>query len=219
MRKIIGGLLVILEGGEGVGKTTQAKKLVEYYNSAGYNAKYFREPGGTKLAEDIRNMILYNEMDTITETFLMSAARNINIENNILPELRSGNIVVLDRFVKSTYVYQGKLNNGNKTLIKTCVDIAIEKIMSCSGKYPVEITLLCDPEVAIERAASDGHERNKYDVMCIDKYRTINDAYKDLFKDTDYAISDMLDTTNISEDEVFKYLVSKINRCITDTEY
>lgn len=214
MKKITGGLLVILEGGEGVGKTTQAKKLVEVYNAKGYSAKYFREPGGTKLAEDIRNMILYNNIDSITETLLMSAARNINIQTNIIPALKDGNIVILDRFVKSTLVYQGVLNNGNMKLINTCIETVIKEIFSCSGKYPIEFTLLCDPEVAIKRAANDGHERNKYDVMPIDKYTIINDAYRNLYKDTDYAISKMIDTTDLPKAEVLNSLIYEIDRCI-----
>ena len=117
MKKIAGGLLVILEGGEGVGKTTQAKTLVEYYNSQGYTAKYFREPGSDPLAENIRNLILYNEMDATTEVLLFSAARNINMKNNIIPSLKNGEIVVLDRFYKTMMVYQGCLKDAGMKCI------------------------------------------------------------------------------------------------------
>ena len=217
--KIAGGLLVILEGGEGAGKTTQAKALMDYYNSKGYNTKYFREPGGNKLAEDIRNMILYNEMDTVTETLLMNAARKINIDTNILPALRDGCIVILDRFTKSTLVYQGILNNGDLDFINECITEVTKDLLDDSYGYSIEFTLLCDPEVAVLRAAEDGHERNKYDEMAIDKYKKVNDAYCNLYRSNKlreyyFPITCMIDTTTLSLDDVFNRLVAGVDKLL-----
>jgi dTMP kinase len=209
MIKIGNGLLVILEGGEGVGKTTHAKALVDYYNERGYSAKYFREPGGNKLAEEIRNMVLYNEMDSVTETLLMNAARNINIQTNILPALRDGNIVILDRFTKSTLVYQGVLKNGNMDFINNCID---EVTKDLDDGYGIEFTLLCEPEIAMERAAAEGHERNKNDILPIEDYKKINDAYRELYK-ISYGITCVIDTTHKTQEAVFenlKYAIYKI---------
>lgn len=217
MKKIVGGLLVILEGGEGVGKTTQAKNLVDYYNLKGYNAKYFREPGGNKLAEEIRNLALYNEMDATTETLLMSAARNINIQSNILPALMEGSIVILDRFTKSTMVYQGILNNGNMDFINYCINEVTKDVFD-NDAHTIEITLLCDAEVAIKRAASEGHERNKNDILPLEKYKEINDAYRKLYKTTSYGINSMIDTTSIPEEKVFYNLISNIDYILSDCE-
>lgn len=213
MKKIHGGLLIILEGGEGVGKTTQAKALVEYYNGKGYSAKYFREPGGDPLAEQLRTMILYNEMDTVTETLLMNAARKINIDNNILPALRDGNIVILDRFTKSTLVYQGVLNKGNMDFINACINEVTKDVFDNDG-YSLEFTLLCDPEVAVLRAAAEGHERNKYDTMPIEKYKRINNAYHDLWRETNGSIPALINTTNLSQGDVFEKLVTSIDKII-----
>lgn len=214
MKKIVGGLLVILEGGEGVGKTTHAKALVEYYNSQGYSAKYFREPGGNPLAEQLRTMMLYNKMDTVTETLLMNAARKINIDNNILPALRDGDIVILDRFTKSTLVYQGVLNRGNLDFIDTCIE-EVTKDLDGDG-FSIEFTLLCDPEVAILRAAEEGHERNKYDTMTIDKYKEVNDAYSKLYYNKNKyrifsPITSIIDTTKLSLGDVFERLIGGID--------
>lgn len=219
MKKIAGGLLVILEGGDGVGKTIHAKALVDYYNTKGYSVKYFREPGGEKLAEDIRNMILYNEMDSITETLLINAARRININNNILPALRDGNIVVLDRFTKSTLVYQSVLNKGNMRFINNCINEVIKELYDDAYGYSIEFTLLCDAEVAIERAASDGHERNKYDTMPIEKYKIINNAYHDLWRVTNGVIPCLIDTTRLTKEEVFKELVRSIDHILKSCDY
>ena len=211
MKRLENGLLVILEGGEGAGKTTQAKALVDYYNNNGYIAKYLREPGGDKLAEDIRNLILYNDMDATTETLMMAAARNINVQNNILPALKDGNIVILDRFTKSTLVYQGILGNGDMDFINACND----KVASVLKDYDVmEFTLLCDPEVAIKRAASDGHERNKFDVLPLEKYKKINDAYDSLCTDSLYRNYFMINTSNLMRYEVLRKMIQQIDYTI-----
>lgn len=218
MKKITGGLLVILEGGEGVGKTTQAKALVEYYNGNGYSAKYFREPGGNELAEQIRNMVLYNEMDTVTETLLMNAARKINIDNNLLPALRNGDIVILDRFTKSTLVYQGILKHGDLDFINTCIQEVTKDVFNDDNGYTLEFTLLCDPAVAMLRASEEGHERNKHDVLPMDKYKEINDAYEKLYySNTCYPyspITSIIDTTNLSRGDVFEKIVQCIDKII-----
>ena len=222
MKKIKNGLLVILEGGEGVGKTTQSKDLVDYYNSKGYSAKYFREPGSSELAEKIRNLILYNEMDATTETLLFSAARNINVNENILPALRDGNIVILDRFYKSTMVYQGVLKNTNMKFIIDCIN-EVTKDLFNNDMNMLEFTLLCDPEIAMERAASEGHERNKNDVLPYEKYKIINDAFRNLHFYQPYEIgtdlvynAGIIDTTGYNKEEVFTLLLNGINSVICD---
>lgn len=220
MKKINGGLLVILEGGDGVGKTVQAKALVEYYNSIGFNAKYFREPGGDPLAEQLRAMMLYNKMDTVTETLLMNAARKINIDNNILPALRDGDIVILDRFTKSTLVYQGILNHGDLDFINSCIENVTKELWRTDEGYTLEFTLLCDPEVAILRTTEEGHERNKYDTMTIDKYKEINDAYSRLYHNHGLEpscfspITSIIDTTELSLGDVLEKLIGGIDKIL-----
>ena len=214
MKKICGGLLVILEGGEGVGKTTHAKALVEYYNSQGYSAKYFREPGGNPLAEQLRTMILYNEIDVVTETLLFTAARSINVQKNLLPSLRNGDIIILDRFTKSTLVYQGILKHGDLDFINNCINEVTKDLYATDEGYSIEFTLLCDPEEAVKRAQAEGHERNKYDTMTIDKYKIINNAYHDLWRETSGSIPCLINTTKLSQGDVFKRLVTGIDKIL-----
>lgn len=221
MKKIENGLLIVLEGGEGVGKTTQAKILLEWLQKEGYDAKYFREPGGNKIAEDIRNIVLYNEMDAITETLLISATRNINVQENLLPALREGNIVILDRFYKSMQVYQGILKNGNMNFIYECIAETCNMLYLDDEGYALEFTLLCDPEIAIERAKAEGHERNKHDILPIGDYEKINNAYRYLYEgnDKDVPFCHCIDTTNLSLSQVTHALKDIIIPVLEEATY
>lgn len=175
MKKLNKGLFIALEGGEGCGKTTMAKKLEKYLSDQGYDVIYSREPGSSKAGEEIRHAMLYYDNDPITDLFLASAARRLNCVENILPALKENKIVICDRFTDSTLVYQGWVNNIPSNIIHSCNDIATGK------KYP-DVTIILDinPELGLERAAQDGHERNKNDVKDIKFYRNVCVGYRTL---------------------------------------
>lgn len=124
---------IVFEGGEGVGKSTQLKFFDEYLKKTGQKAVFTREPGGTPLAEKIRKLILEEEMNAESEALLFAAARADHIDNFILPNLRDGNIVVCDRFVDSSIVYQGfardlgedKVRFYNDYAMKNCLPDAV----------------------------------------------------------------------------------------------
>ena len=121
----------------------------------------------------------------------------------------------MDRFTKSTLVYQGILNHGNLDFINNCIE-EVTKDLDGDG-FSIEFTLLCDPEVAILRAAEDGHERNKYDTMTIDKYKEINDGYSKLYYNNNNRyrifspITSIIDTTERSLGEVLERLIAGID--------
>ncbi|MBS1082990.1 dTMP kinase [Gluconobacter kondonii] len=103
------GLFITLEGGEGAGKSTQARLLAEALRVEGHNVLLTREPGGTPGAEEIRNLLLFGKVDLSwrTEILMHMAARSDHLDNAILPALERGEIVVCDRFHDSTLAYQG----------------------------------------------------------------------------------------------------------------
>ncbi len=109
-------LFITFEGGEGSGKTTQSKRLVEYLNSHGKDAVWTREIGGTPLAEKIRELIFSSEMDTVTEMLLVMAARSEHVKHVIKPALAARKIVVCDRFIDSSLCYQGAELGFDKVL-------------------------------------------------------------------------------------------------------
>lgn len=104
------GLFIVMEGPDGSGKTTQINLLKEYLEEAGYECLITREPGGTVIGEEIRQLILnpeHKEMSPVTEMLLYAASR-AQLEHEVIgPALEEGKIVISDRFVDSSIVYQG----------------------------------------------------------------------------------------------------------------
>ena len=104
------GLFIVMEGPDGSGKTTQINLLKEYLSKAGYECLITREPGGTVIGEEVRQLILnpeYKEMSPVTEMLLYAASRAQLVHEVIGPALEEGKVVISDRFVDSSIVYQG----------------------------------------------------------------------------------------------------------------
>lgn len=108
------GLFIVMEGPDGSGKTTQINLLKQYLEEAGYECLITREPGGTVIGEEVRQLILnpeYKEMSPVTEMLLYAASRAQLVHEVIGPALEEGKIVISDRFVDSSIVYQGIARN------------------------------------------------------------------------------------------------------------
>ena len=108
------GLFIVMEGPDGSGKTTQINLLEQYLKEAGYECLITREPGGTVRGEEVRELILnpeYKEMSPVTEMLLYAASRAQLVHEVIGPALEAGKIVISDRFVDSSIVYQGIARN------------------------------------------------------------------------------------------------------------
>lgn len=142
------GYFITLEGPDGAGKSTQIQLLKSYLDKRGYDTLITREPGGTKIGEKIRNIILDNshiEMDYVTEALLYAASRAQHVSEVIMPAIKEGKIVICDRFVDSSLVYQG-IGRALGHSVKVINDIAIRGCMP-------DITFLfkIDPEEGKKR--------------------------------------------------------------------
>lgn len=143
------GKFVTIEGCEGVGKSTQVRKLKEYLSLRGIKAVFTREPGGTPVSEQIRGVILNPEnkdMDDVTELLLYVAARRQHTQRFIKPELESGNIVFCDRYVDSTTAYQGYARGLGAEEVERLNALAV-------GDVKIDLTIFLDfpPEKAFAR--------------------------------------------------------------------
>ena len=156
------GFFISFEGGEGVGKTTQIENLKEYLSSAGHDVIITREPGGTPEAEKIRDLVSdpdHGEKWTPhAELMLFFAARAMHIKDIIQPAIESGQIVLCDRYIDSTRVYQGHLQNLDMNFI-----LQLEK--EIVGTFIPNLTFIMDldAETAMtrvqERGAKDHYDR------------------------------------------------------------
>lgn len=144
------GKFITFEGPEGCGKTTQSKLLREWLAAKGIDVIWTREPGGTRIGDAIRALVLnpdFGEMEDLTEILLLAASRAQHVKEKIGPALEAGKTVMCDRFVDATLAYQGRGRGLDWELLHTLNRIATE------GLLP-DLTILIDiaPEVGLKRA-------------------------------------------------------------------
>lgn len=170
------GFFITFEGTEGSGKTTVIEKVEQYYLEKGYKVIRTREPGGSKIAEDIRNVILdvnNTAMDSITEAMLYAASRRQHLVEKVIPYLEKGYIVLCDRFIDSSLAYQGYARG-----------LGIDKVyqlnlIATNGILP-DVTIYIDvkPEVGLSRIKSNNREENRLDKESIKFHENVYEGYR-----------------------------------------
>ncbi|TCU16755.1 thymidylate kinase [Rhizobium azibense] len=176
------GLFVTFEGGEGAGKSTQIRRLAEALRARGHEVLLTREPGGSPGAEAVRHVLLSGSAEafgTRMEAILFAAARNDHVEAVIRPALLQGKIVLCDRFMDSSRVYQGVTGNLEADFIETLQRIAV------NGVVP-DCTLILDipARLGLERvkkrsaATADGPDR--FEKEELETHEKRREAYLDI---------------------------------------
>lgn len=174
-------MFITFEGGEGAGKSTAIKRIVEKLTSEGYEIVLTREPGGTPIAEEIRNVILDKKntaMDPRTEALLYAASRRQHLVEIVIPALKEGKLVLCDRFIDSSLAYQGGARG-----------IGIDNVYNMNlfateGMLP-DLTILFDikPEEGLARiAANSQREVNRLDVEKLAFHNKVRDSFHELAK-------------------------------------
>lgn len=169
------GLLITFEGGEGVGKSTQIRLLADRLRALGYGVTVSREPGGTPGAEAIRHVLLekaaLESFGPAAEAILFAAARSDHVEHVIKPALARGEIVLVDRFMDSTRVYQGMSGGLEKRFLAALERVAIH------GRPP-DLTLVLDlhPKIGLARAdarrdANQAQDRFEKETLAVHEAR------------------------------------------------
>lgn len=171
------GFLLTLEGGEGGGKTTQVARLRDRLAKAGREVVLLREPGGTVISEQIREVVLSNKnvgMEFTTEVLLFQAARAQIYHELVLPSLEAGKVVVMDRSRDSSVVYQGMVRGFGVELIDQLNDISTRKTVP-------DLTLLLDVpvEIGLNRREESG-TMNRLDLENTKFHQQVRDAYLEL---------------------------------------
>ena len=174
------GLFVTFEGIDGSGKSTQVKLLADRLKKQGYNVVLTREPGGSKGAEEIRSLVLEGAPDrwsAETEILLFTAARRDHMEKTIMPALNTGKVVLCDRFIDSTRMYQG-LSRGD---LRATVDVLTELMIE---KQP-DLTILIDmnPDTGHERAKSRKTKEERFEDFGIQLQKSMRTGFIRLAKE------------------------------------
>jgi dTMP kinase len=201
MKKNLKGQFIVFEGIEACGKSTQITKLQNLLQS---QAVFTREPGGTEVADEIRKILTLGAIEKLaplTELLLLAAARNDHIERVIKPALANGTNVICDRFVASTYAYQG-----------AALGIPIQEIdklqqMVLGSLYPDKIIIFdLDPQIARKRILSrNKDEDERYEKFGIEFHEKIRKSYLDQAENNParFVVID----ANRSEDEIHSEVV------------
>lgn len=175
------GLFITFEGPEGAGKTTAITAIFEQLKEEGRQVIMTREPGGIRISEKIRHIILDNEhgeMDGRTEALLYAAARRQHLVERIEPALRQGMIVLCDRFIDSSLAYQGVARGLGVDEVLAINTFAI-------GNTLPDLTVFFDlpPEQGLKRiAVNEGREQNRLDKESLQFHQDVYDGYQQLLK-------------------------------------
>ncbi|MFQ6391560.1 dTMP kinase [Priestia aryabhattai] len=176
------GTFITFEGPEGAGKTTIIHMVQQKLIQDGYNIVLTREPGGIRIAEQIREIILNpsnTEMDARTEALLYAAARRQHLVEKVIPELNKGNIVLCDRFIDSSLAYQGNARGIGVEDIFAINQFAIEQTMPQATLY-----FDIEPEVGLERINKGRKDEiNRLDLESLDFHYKVRDGYLSLLSE------------------------------------
>lgn len=205
------GVFITFEGGEGSGKTTIASKVKEQLTKEGYHVVLTREPGGVEIAEEIRNVIVdikNTHMDKKTEALLYAASRRQHLVEKVIPALEKDYIVICDRFIDSSLVYQGIARGIGIDEVYEMNLFATDHILpKCTIFFDVE------PEIGLKRVHSDKErEVNRLDLEKLDFHKKVYEGYLqicDKYSDRIVKVDASLDI-----DSVYNQVIERIKEVL-----
>jgi dTMP kinase len=204
------GIFIVFEGPEGSGKTTQIKLLSKYLKKQNYDFVLTREPGGTKVAELVRKIILTtgNTISPLTELLLYESSRAQHVDEIIKPNLEKGKIVVSDRFYDASIAYQGYGRGIDINLVKQLNNIATQ------GVKP-DLTILLDISVekGLARVLSGRKKVDRLEQETISFHKKIRSGYLKIAKErNDIVVINVEDKEkNVVHKEILEVLNKKLN--------
>ncbi len=177
MNQNIKGKFITVEGIDGAGKTALVSTVVSTIQSAGIDIITTREPGGTSLGEQLRNLVLTPENDFCADAEVLTifAARAQHLDQLILPELHAGKWVLCDRFTDSTYAYQG----GGRTVDNQRIGVIEEWVQ---GDFRPDLTLLLDAatETGQSRIRNNNGSLDRFEMEDLDFHERVRETYHEI---------------------------------------
>lgn len=175
------GILISLEGPDGAGKTTVLQNILPELEKSSYKVLQTREPGGVRVAEEIRNIILSTEnteIDSKTELMLFAAARRLHMQTKMLPALSAGKMVIVDRFIDSSVAYQGYGRELGVEPVNWLNEFATDGL-----KPDLTLYFDIDTDVALERIMKNrADEVNRLDLERAEMHRKVRQGYLEIVK-------------------------------------
>lgn len=205
-------MFITIEGVEGSGKSSSTNDVVNRLRNEGYDIITTREPGGTPIAEKIRDIILdvnNTNLDPRAEALLYAASRRQHLIEKVWPALKQGKIVICDRFIDSSLAYQGGARNLG---IENITNI---NMFATENTWP-DLTLLFDinPELGLERIRKNqGREVNRLDLEKIEFHKKVRETFLSLAKKYPdrYVIIDASKSQKEVEEEVYNIIKERLN--------
>ena len=182
MSQLKRGLFISFEGIDGAGKSTHIEGLAHLFREQGRDVVLTREPGGTPLAERLRELVLHDAMDPLTEALLVFAARRDHLLSVIEPALAKGSVVICDRFTDATFAYQGAGRGFDLATLST-LEQWVQTKADQSGLRQPDLTLWFDlpPAVAAERLAQ-AREADRFEAQSLDFFERVRTGYQARFE-------------------------------------
>lgn len=206
------GRLITLEGGEGTGKSTQARRLAAALEARKLKCLITREPGGSPGAEEIRKLLVSGEpgrWDALTETLLIFAARADHVVRTIGPALVEGKYVICDRFTDSTYAYQGVGRDMPRETIRRIESVVLDD-------FKPDLTLMLDLPVDVglarakARAKDSSGDEGRFEKFDVTFHERLRQAFVDIAKRAPDRC--MVIDASGSEDEVAEAILAAVTR-------
>lgn len=196
------GFFIVIEGGEGAGKSTQAKMLEHHLKSRGYEVLLTREPGGTPLAEKIRKVLLDPDlanMPDTTEALLFAAARADHAYNVIRPALNRGEVVICDRYIDSSVAYQGFARGLGPSRIRDLSEWATDSLLP-------DFTIYLDVTLTESLQRRDGTDR--METQSLEFHESVQSAFREIAMTTSrpHAVLD----GSMDKDDLSHHILAKL---------
>lgn len=175
------GLFISFEGIDGAGKSTHIDGLAAAFKAQGRSVTLTREPGGTPLAEKLRDMVLHDAMDALTEALLIFAARRDHLQQVIEPALARGDVVLCDRFTDATFAYQGSGRGFDLAVLKQLEAwvqaLPVGTSTAQALRQPdVTVWFELDPNIAAVRLAG-ARVPDRFESQPVDFFQKVSDGY------------------------------------------
>jgi len=171
------GLFISFEGIDGAGKSTHIDGLAAAFKVQGRQVTLTREPGGTPLAEKLREMVLHDAMDSLTEALLIFAARRDHLQNVIEPALARGDVVLCDRFTDATFAYQGS-GRGFDLAVLQQLESWVQTNQHGLRQPDVTVWFELDPAIAAVRLAG-ARVPDRFEAQPVEFFQKVSDGYAD----------------------------------------